>query len=166
MKLIKHSFFLLIITSIISCHPGSPEEKDNIYFSQIIKTDKGIIRGVNLNDEITHIKKKESKRAIVTETNTILEYEYKLKDKGTYVVTYQFDQQGCYEIDVDIYLSSPDFINDAQKTLNSFFRDKYGSPTQGDSLLVWKNKQKTMTIELDYLNKSEGEMMLTIFANE
>ena len=166
MKLIKLSFFLVIITILFSCNGDSPKEKDNIYFSQIIKTNKGIIRGVNLNDKKKQIKKKERKRAIITETNAILEYEYLLKEKGTYVVTYQFDQQGCYEIDVDIYLASADFINEAQKTLDAFFRDKYGIPTQGDSLLIWKNKEKTMTIELDYLNKSEGEMMLTIFANE
>jgi len=166
MNFLKYILVLLIITTGISCNDELPEELDNLYFSKIIKTDKGMIRGVYLNEKIDQIKKREKNKAIVTETESILEYQYTLKEKGTYVVTYLFDNRGCYEIDVDLFLTSAEFVMEAKSTLKAYFDGKYDLPNEDESLWTWKNKQKTATIELDYLNEAEGEIMLTIFANE
>jgi len=165
MKLITSLFSLLIVIAIFSCDNNSVKET-SLYYSHIIKNNKGIIRGAQFNENIKQIKKHERKKALITDTETILEYEYDLKDRGTYIVTYQFDKQGCYEIDLDLYLSSNTFVVEAQNTLSTYFNDKYGTPTEEDNLLIWKDEQKTTTVELDYLNKAEGEIMLTIFANE
>lgn len=166
MKSTKYLFVIIIVVKIISCSNDSVNETNKLYYNHIIKNDKGIIRGVYFNQNPQQIKKKERGKVLVTDTETILEYEYQLDTLGTYVVAYQFDQKGCYEIDIDVYLTSNDFAAEAQKTLNAYFSNKYGSPTEKENLLVWKDQQKTITVELDYLNKSEGELMLTVFANE
>lgn len=156
---------LLIVGAIFSCNNNTPEPTNN-YYGQIIKNDKGIVRGVNLNDKIELIKAQENGEAIIAETATIIEYEYPLDNGGTYVVAYNFDGDGCFEIDIDTYFNTEAPAQEVLNIMKTYFDKKFKQAEQDEGLYIWKNEDKSTTIELDYLNQADGEIMLTIFANE
>jgi hypothetical protein len=166
MKIIKYATILLTVSVLFSC--GSSQEKKpvSVLYDQIVKSEKGIIRGVNLNDKIENIKKQEDEKFIVAETESVIEYEYSLENGGSYVVAYHFDSEGCYEINVDTYFETAEPAKEVLEMLKVYFDDKFGEPENTDDLYIWNDKNKITTVELDYFNQVEGEILLTIFANE
>lgn len=154
-----------MLALLISCGGDEKHNKHNLY-KAVVKTEKGIIRGVKINDNISQIKKQEKKQSLIEETAAFLEYEYTLKEESFLVVAYHFDEKGCSEINIDTYFDTEKQAKEVVELYQKHFNKKYGSPTIEDELLLWNDAKKAITIEVDFLDQADGEIMLTIFANE
>ena len=162
---LKTFFFALFLILLFSCAQENKEINNNL-FKHVVKTEKGTIRGVIINDEIKQVKKLEKEKFLIEETSTFLEYEYPLEEESFVVIAYLFDEKGCSEINVDTYFDSEEKAKEMITVYQKQFTQKYGEPKKEDSLLLWNDVDKTITVEVDIFNKADGEVMLTIFANE
>ena len=158
------SFFLLLFI-LFSCGDGTPKGKSKLY-SQLIKTEKGVVRGVKINDNINQIKKQEKGKFLINESANYLEYEYEINEEAFIVVAYHFDAQGCSEINIDTYFETEEKTKEALALYQQHFSKKYGKPEISDDLYLWYDNKKTMAIEVDFIDQVDGEIMLTIYANE
>ena len=158
------SFFLLFLI-LFSCGDGTPKEKSKLY-DQLIKTEKGIVRGVKINDNINQIKKQEKGKFLIDESVNYLEYEYEINEEAFIVVAYHFDGKGCSEINIDTYFETEEQAKETLSLYQQHFTKKYGKPEITDDLYLWYDSKKTMSIEVDFIDKEDGEIMLTIYANE
>ena len=149
---------------LFSCENKTPIDA-GVFYKDLIKTDIGIIRGVNINDKSKHIKKQEKKKALITETASFIEYEYQLEN-GTYIVVYHVDSKGCSEINIDTYFNTPEKTQEVITTYQIYFDKKYGKAIIGDSLYKWSNADNSISVELDYMHQEDGEIMLTIYAKD
>ncbi|NQX97955.1 MAG: hypothetical protein HRT73_08760, partial [Flavobacteriales bacterium] len=103
----------------------------------------------------------------VKEDVSLLKFVYEIGKSDTYIISYLFDEKGCYEIGIDGYF---EFEKDAVKVVEGIQtemnKSKYGVGTDDNYLNRWKNEDKSISIELDYKDTARGLFLVTIFANE
>ena len=95
-KIIPTTFFLLLISILVSCGgKGS-------YFEQFSNDKKFTSRIDDLNKTIDEIRAKE-KGSLIKEDLYYLEYSYGIGKSDSYVISYRFDEKGCYEVAIYSY---------------------------------------------------------------
>ena len=160
MKKLLSIALILLLTSTFSC-----SEKKSYY--EQLNSDKAFSsRVLDLNKSFDAIKKKEKGKLIKEDLN-LLEFIYNIGESETYMVSYLFDEKGCYEIGVDGYFElesdTKSIVTGIQTEMNT---SKYGKGTDDNGLNRWKSKDKSISIELDYQETSKWMFLATIFANE
>jgi hypothetical protein len=158
-KLLPITLIILLI-STFSC-----TEKETYY--EQLKGDKAFtLRILDLNKSFDVIKKEE-KGELVKEDLHLLEFVYNIGKSDTYMISYLFDEKGCYEIGLDGYFEfEQDAINVVTGIQEEMNNSNYGKGTDDNNLNRWKNEDKSISIELDYKDTSRGMFLATIFANE
>jgi len=139
---------------------------NNTYYNQL-KNDKAFVsRILDLNKTFDEIRI-EGKGSLIKEDLHLLEFVYNIGKSDTYIVSYLFDEKGCYEIGIDGYFEfekdAIDVVSGIQKEMNE---SKYGLGTDDNNLNRWKNEDQSISIELDYKGTARGLFLATIFANE
>lgn len=144
-KTIFIGFILTLFATSFFYSCSKNEETD--LFSSVIKNNKGDFRNIILNSEITEIRKYEDKKALINETSELLEYKYKIDEKNSYSITYNFDSKGLYSIDIQIDIhDNPDSLSvkKGHKLYQKFFnrfQKKYGTPEKiSDENYSWSFK--------------------------
>lgn len=123
-------------------------------------------RILDLNKTIDQIRVEE-KGNLIKDDLEYLEYVYEVGESDSYVITYRFDEKGCFEVGVYSY-----FVDEAnaQNLMDGIKAEidnsTYGAPEEANSLCRWKNNDESISIELDYSKTKRGEFIATIFANE
>lgn len=156
---------LISLTFILLIFIGCGDSKKP-YAEQIIN-DKPFSERVNdLNKSIETIRKQE-KGELINEGLDRLKYEYEIGSGDRYIITYIFDNKGCYEISFDGYFEEEANVN---KVLEGFTQElnlnNFDVPEEGNKLVRFKSKDKKTTIEFDYKNSDKGMAKAIIFANE
>ena len=158
-KLLTISTLILII-STFSCTENKP------YYQQFNNDKAFTTRILDLNKTYDEIKKEE-KGKLVKEDLRYLEFVYNIGQSDTYVISYLFDEKGCYEIGIDGYFElESDAENVVKGIQTEMSKSKYGNGTNDNSLNQWKNEDKSISVDLDYKDTSRGMFIATIFANE
>ncbi|PCJ24496.1 MAG: hypothetical protein COA97_09595 [Flavobacteriales bacterium] len=152
--------FLFILLIIVSCgNNGS-------YHEQFTQDKPFVSRISDLNKSIEEIRKIENGKLIKDDIN-LLKYVYEIGKNDTYIVSYLFDEKGCFEIGIDGYF---EMENDANNVVDGIKgemnKSNYGNSSEGNNLSRWKNSDGTVSIELDYKDTKRGLFIATIFANE
>jgi hypothetical protein len=123
-------------------------------------------RVLDLNKTIDQIRVEEKGNLIKDELE-YLEYVYEVGESDSYVIAYRFDEKGCFEVGIYSYFvdeaNAQNLVDGIKATLNN---SAYGSPEDANSLCRWKNKDESISIEIDYSKTKRGEFVATIFANE
>jgi len=158
-KLLPHTVLILLFF-IQSC------TKNKTYYAQF-KADKTFSsRILDLNKSFDRIMNEE-KGKLVKEDLYLLEFVYKIGKSDSYMVSYLFDEKGCYEIGIDGYLElESDAKNIVLGIQTEMSTSNYGKGTDDNGLNRWINEDKSISVELDYKDTSKGLFMATIFANE
>jgi hypothetical protein len=159
-KIIASASFLLILSVLISCGgKGS-------YFEQFSNDKTFTSRIGDLNKTVDEIRTQE-KGELIKENIDYLEYSYLIGEDDSYVVSYHFDEQGCYEVGIYSYFSeeanAKNVVDGIKSEMNTI---EYEAPKDDNFLCRWKNSDESIAIELDYTNSKRGEFIATIFANE
>lgn len=159
--LMKKLIFLPLVLLIISCNDSSKP-----YYDQITSDKAFVERISDLNKTIENIRKSE-KGKLINEGLDRLKYEYSIGSGDRYILTYIFDEKGCFEIGFDGYFEEEENV---KKVLEGFIDElkikNFGTPKEDNQLVRFISKDKTKTIEFDYKNSDKGIAKAIIFANE
>lgn len=157
-KRIAFTVVILFVT-LISCNKSKT-------YSEQFNTDKPFVsRILDLNKSLEEIRLEE-KGTLITENIDLLKFVYDIGKNDTYVVSYLFDEKGCFEIGIDGYFEfEKDAIDVVTGIRTVMGESAYGKGTADNNLNQWKNEDKSISIELDYKNTSRGLFIATIFAN-
>lgn len=151
--------FLLVIT-IIACNGVGT------YYEQFTNDKPFTSRILDLNKPIDEIRAEEKGKLIKEDIN-LLKYVYDVGKNDTYVVSYLFDEKGCFEIGIDGYFATEEEANNVVNGIRLEMEEtSYANPIDENLLARWKNKENSIAIELDYKDTSRGLFIATIFANE
>lgn len=158
-KLLSLATITLILFSI-SC-----TENKKTYYEEFTDHKAFVSRILDLNKTIDEIRKEE-KGELIKEDVHFLEYVYKIGKSDSYVISYLFDEKGCYEIGIDGYFELEKDALSLVVGIKTETDAKYGKGTDDNNLNQWKNEDKSISIELDYKDTARGLFLATIFANE
>ncbi|MCO6501269.1 MAG: hypothetical protein J5I47_12965 [Vicingus serpentipes] len=162
-KFIRYKIVLLLFLSIVlfAC-----QQEKSPYFSTILKSEKGHLRGAQIGDSYNNILRLENDSFLIDQMEDYLHYEYELDMGNSYTVTYDFSRTNeLYEIETTAYF---DLIQDANLLFNHFnnhFTKKYGNgKKEEDGYTVWKTVQKktNTNIEIAMINESVSYGIITI----
>ncbi|MCO6499588.1 MAG: hypothetical protein J5I47_04315 [Vicingus serpentipes] len=125
-------------------------------------------RVADLNKSSIEIKELEEKAALSKQDNDYLEYEYPIREDEMYVVSYRFDDAGCFEIGLDTYFNQPE---DAQNVVDGITKDlslnkSFETPSKEKNIYRWMSVDKAVSIELDFQHAERGMISVTLFANK
>ena len=156
-NLVCLSFCLLII---FSCNDSKKP------YTEQIMADKPFTDRINdLNKDIETIRKEEQGK-LINEGLDRLKYEYEIGKNDKYIITYIFDEKGCFEISFDGYFEKEEDVN---KVLESFTKELnlnlFEVPEEDNNLVRLKSLDKKFTIEFDYKNSTRGIAKAMVFAN-
>lgn len=155
-KLIYISLFLFIV----SCESATKN-----YYEQIA-TKKPFTERINdINKTIEEVRKEEDGK-LINEGLDRLKYEFEIGKGDRYVVTYLFDEKGCFEIGFDGYFANKEdvlIVLDGFKSEIDLTKYKLEEST---NLFRYGNNQNSLTLEIDYANADKGMALAVIFANE
>jgi len=154
--------FFSILLILLSCTP-----KKSHYFNEIIKSNKGIIRGVEIGESIDEVKLNENSKFLVDDMDNYLNYDYDLDMGNSYTVTYDFSENSLYSVELSIYLEQIQKAKDLKKEFANYFETKYGkSKTEQDGYTIWnktnKNIDNNIEIALKEDSQSYGYLSITI----
>jgi len=156
----KKLVYIFILLLIVGCDSSTKS-----YYEQI-SSDKTFTERINdINKTIEEIRKEE-KGKLINEGLDRLKYEYEVGKGDRYIITYLFDEKGCYEIGFDGYFAKQEdvvLVLDGFKSeidLNSYKLE------ESDDLYRYSNSNESLTLELDYVNADKGMALAVIFANE
>lgn len=143
-----------------------PFNKYGKAFIEIVKTDKGFFRGVELSDRLIDVKTLEKVEPKDQDSN-YLYYEFKNEVGNLYSIEYNFSDNGISEIRVDAFY--PDQI-DAHllfEDLRSYFIEKYGEVEKLYGSAQWNVKQNNYHLILEVTDESaeykQGKVSLLIY---
>jgi len=167
MKTIFQKIILLSsICFIVACtNNKSP------YYEEILKSEKGQIRGVAIGNSIEQTKTLENDTFLIDEMLGYLHYDYEISMGNTYTVSYDFSKKNkLYEIEVAIFL---DVIEDADLLFNNFsnhFNRKYGvGKKETDGYLNWNTTSSSTpknNLTISIINDSQSYGFITIFIRD
>lgn len=106
----KISLTIIVLLLLFSCG------KEKTYYEIFNKRKTITERVSDLNKDLNEVRKIETGK-ITREDIDYLEYEYPIGEGDSYVVSYLFDQKGCYEIGIDGYFATQE---NAIQLLNEF----------------------------------------------
>lgn len=156
----KKLVYIFILLLIVGCDSATKN-----YYEQI-SSDKTFTKRINdINKTIEDVRKEE-KGKLINEGLGRLKYEYEVGKGDRYIITYLFDEKGCYEIGFDGYFAKQEdvvLVLDGFKSeidLNSYKLE------ESDDLYRYSNSNESLTLELDYVNADKGMALAVIFANE
>ena len=159
-KILISSSILIGLVLLISCGgKGS-------YYEQFTNDRPFADRVLDLNKTIDEVRSFE-KGKIIKEDIGLLKYVYEIGKNDTYIISYLFDEKGCYEIGIDGYFElEEDATSVVEGIKSSMSSSTFETPKEDNKLIRWKNADKSISIELDYKDTSRGLFLATIFANE
>jgi len=159
---------LILLLSI--CFLFACKNNKSPYYEEILKSDKGQFRGVEIGSSIEQIKTLENQDLLIDEMLDYLHYDYEINMGNTYTVTYDFSEKNeLYEIETAIFL---DVIEDADllfKNFSDLFNRKYGvGKTEADGYITWNTKSSisNSNISISMINDSQSYGFITIFVRD
>jgi len=153
------AFFICLFFNLTSC--------DEPVLNQI--KNKNIANEIsNLHQSKDDIKALEDKAALIKETDYSLEYEYPVREDESYVITYRFNDAGCFEIKLDIYLNKEiDAKNISNNIKNKIERNpEYGKAQLKNQIYSWRSVSKDVALELKIQNQERGIINFLIHQNK
>ncbi len=159
MKRIQELIYFLVFMLLISCGGNSNE-----YYSTILKSENGHLRGVSIGQSYDTIKVKESNQFLKSEKSDYLHYDYPIDMGNGYTVSYDFTPEDeLYEIELNTFF---DAIEDAQTLFadfEKFFNNKYGKGIlSDDGFMIWKILSKGVNVEIAMKDESEHYGILNV----
>ena len=164
MKL-NNLIILLIVCLLFSC-----EQTTSPYYQEILKSEKGQIRGVEISSSINDVKDLEDEQSLRDEMEDYLHYDIEMSMGNTYTVTYDFSEDNeLYEIEIAVFL---DVVEDASLLFYNFsnhFNKKYGvGRKEDDGYLTWNTNSNISTdrVAISIINDSESYGYITILIRD
>ncbi|MBP7809437.1 MAG: hypothetical protein KA163_09100 [Bacteroidia bacterium] len=178
MKINKLILVTLSVLFLLACNePEKPKvvEKPrifpqyNIALDEIIKTNSGVIRGINLNNKADSIRKAESGTPIESEKDHLF-FEYKLDSLTNYSIDYTLVNDSLEEISLQINCSDPDVGAKIYADLKDYYEKKLPNPMEDQGQVVYncfEGQKKPFVVSLmDNSTPVKGIINLLIYKDK
>ena len=159
-----------IIVLLSICFFFACDQNKSSFYDEILKSDKGQFRGIEIGSGIEKVKGVENKQFLKDYMPNYLHYDYEINMGNSYTVTYDFSEKNeLYEIEVAVFL---DVIEDAEVLFNNFsdyFNRKYSiGRNEDDGYITWHTKSSISNsrVAVSMINDSEEYGYLTIFIRD
>jgi hypothetical protein len=169
MKII-YLFCLLLLYIAFACSEQKPDEQTEAatfadtaesktafasYSSRlqkIIKTEEGIMRGINFGDALEDVITREDTVPLEDSTNFV-SFTIALDEKEDEItdILYYFDKSKKINgFRLDVYLDNEQAVDSLYREFNSYFTDKYGSPVIKEvKTIAWNGADNTKIVMKD-----------------
>lgn len=152
--------FVAVTILLASCGEQNAEEKqpEKSELSQLLESiDGGDVRGNSIGDGMDDVLQREKNNIVYNMPDEITcRIPLSMKDSTFYDITYNFNDQGLYVIELDLF---PANENDAQKLFGefrSFYDLRYGASTADDGYTTWFAKSEHGTdVEITMIEESK-----------
>lgn len=175
-----YKIFLPIIALAIMMACGEPEKPKvvvkprvfpeyNIALDEIIKTNAGVIRGINLNNCADSIKKAESGTPVEAEKDHLF-FEYKLDSLTNYSLDYTLINDSLEEVSLQVNCSDPEVGAKIYADLKDYYEKKLPNPMEDQGQVVYncfEGQKKPFVVSLmDNSTPVKGIINLLIYKDK
>lgn len=156
MKKITVVCTLMMLLTLTSCDEESQQRIAEV------KTVSERIKDLDQSMEV--IKAKEEGAALMLDKEYLLEYEYPVRESESYVVTYRFNNDKCFEIKLDTYLNKESYVKKVMKEVLADManNDKFKRTSLKDGDYYWVSADRQIEVVLKTQNIERGTVNLLI----
>jgi len=168
MKLIAIRSVYFSLFLLFAC--GGKLQMHGELFSQLMITEKGLFRGVQLGEARSKILLAEQE-APVEEDELFLKYSGNLGETGIWNIRYGFEEDQLYDILVDAEFADTSEGLQLLRGFRSYFNDRYGLYIKEGGYLVWKgNPDDNADSVIEMIDESElvdfGQFSLSFYPQQ
>lgn len=152
-----YAFLLVLLSSCSSDQAPASENQEDAITRLLESIDGGDVRGSSIGDGIETVRKREKKNIVYNMPDEITcRIPLSMKDSTFYDITYNFNNQGLYVIELDLF---PAKLEDAQwlfQEFKHFYDLRYGSSSADDGYTTWFAKSSHGTdVEITMIEESK-----------
>ena len=160
----RHINFILIFAFsgllLCSCEDEQTDPAENqkdAVTSLLESIDGGDVRGSSIGDGIEDVLQREKKNVVYNMPDEITcRIPLSMKDSTFYDITYNFNDQGLYVIELDLFPASIEDSKSLFKEFKSFYDQRYGASTADDGYTTWFAKSGHGTdVEITMIEESK-----------
>ncbi|WP_317898991.1 hypothetical protein [Aurantibacillus circumpalustris] len=141
----------------------------HILLDEILRSQDGVFRGINLNADPDLVKKNESVPPIEDAEEHIY-YEFKADSQTNYSIDYTFAEDSLEEISVQINTDDLDLSSYLFCDLKDYYANKLPNPTEDKGQIVYncfKGQRKPFVVSLsDNSSPSKGIINMVIYKDK
>ncbi len=178
MRFLIHSLIVALFFSMIACHEKKEEvvvKKERVFegfhplMDEIVKSKKGIFRGLDLNSKAEEIKNTEQTQPVEAE-QTRLYFEYKPDSITSYSIDYTLNKDSLEEISVQINCSDLELCSYLFCDLKDYYANKLPNPIEDQGAVVYncfEGQRKPFVISLsDNSTPNKGIINMVIYKDK
>lgn len=177
MRNLIYTLSILFILFMVSCHEKQPEvvQKERVFegfhplMDEIVRSKKGVFRGLDLNSKAEAIKGVESAQPLEAEANRLY-FEYKADSTTTYSIDYTLNKDSLEEINVQINCSDLELCSYLFCDLKDYYANKLPNPIEDQGSVVYncyEGQRKPFVISLsDNSTPSKGIINMVIYKDK
>lgn len=177
MRYILHIFLVTLFTFLFACHEKQPEavKKERVFegfhplMDEIVRSKKGVFRGLDLNSKPETIKTIESSSPVEAETGRLY-FEYKADSTTSYSIDYTFNKDSLEEINVQINCSDLELCSYLFCDLKDYYANKLPNPIEDQGSVVYncyEGERKPFVISLsDNSTPTKGIINMVIYKDK
>ena len=163
-ELMRHIIFISIFGLcgflLFSCSDEGSKEQGNsgdTLSSLLESIDGGDVRGSSIGDGIEDVLQREKKNVVYNMPDEITcRIPLSMKDSTFYDITYNFNDQGLYVIELDLFPASIEASQSLFEEFKSFYDLRYGASTADDGYTTWFAKSGHGTdVEITMIEESK-----------
>ncbi len=135
---------------------------------EVVKTEKGMLRGIDLGANLEEIKKAESAH-ISEESPDYLFYEFPVDSTNNYTIAYTLENNSLNEIRADIYVTNDTIAKTLCESFISYFSKRYKEPQKENNVLwSWLTLYNNTSVRIELMDESAdyhhvGKLSLIIY---
>lgn len=177
MRYFLHSLLIVLFFSLTGCHEKKEEvvEKKRVFegfhplMDEIVRSKKGVFRGLDLNSKAEEIKKNEGASPTEAEQNRLY-FEYKADSTTFYSIDYTLNKDSLEEISVQINCSDLELCSYLFCDLKDYYANKLPNPIEDQGAVVYncyEGQRKPFVISLsDNSTPTKGIINMVIYKDK
>lgn len=177
MRFIFYSILFITSLAFYACHekPEEPVQKKRVFegfhpiMDEVIRTKKGVFRGLDLNAKVADIKTTETVTPIEEEKNRLY-FEYRADSLTTYSIDYTVNNDSLEEITVQINCDDLELCSYLFCDLKDYYANKLPNPIEDQGAVVYncyEGQRKPFVISLsDNSTPTKGIISMVIYKDK
>lgn len=177
MRSVFHSLILTLLFTMVACHEKKEEvvQKERVFegfhplMDEIVKSKKGVFRGLDLNSKAEEIKKIEETEPEESEGSRLF-FEFKVDSNTSYSVDYTLNNDSLEEISVQINCTDLELCSYLFCDLKDYYANKLPNPIEDQGAVVYncyEGQRKPFVISLsDNSTPSKGIINMVIYKDK
>ncbi len=148
----KHLSLLLLLASLASCRNNLDQYGE--VFQTVMKSEDGVFRGLNINDNRQQVESEESKAADAFTENMLL-YEIAINETAMLTIRYGFEGGKLFEIGADAEFEKQEDGIALIDAFKKYYTTKLGPAQTAAGFVTWKGNVDGQDIRIEMTDEAE-----------